>query len=325
LQANRKANEGNNEITVGLIGGFCPLCFFPFRPGVAMKFQTSFRNNHNALFLGKAISSYFNRGTSLASTVQTVLNTIRELTGIKNLQSLNEEAVKRYISHLQERVASGDLSRKTAEGYISGLNRILEYTNETLGKSFQTFSPSELGLSRGSFEYKDRAVSQETHEKFVSFLSTKEDIRAQALAHSLELQREFGLRLRESLAIKKTTIERALERGVLHLTREDGTKNGREREIPIRTNEQRESLQRAVEFMKENNLFSLAPTPTLREQYNYAYEAKREFEREYEEKFNFHGERHAFAQACIQEGIDRKVVSEWLGHGREEITKVYAK
>jgi integrase len=63
----------------------------------------------------------------------------------------------------------------------------------------------------------------------------------------------------------------------------------------------------------------------LREQYNYAYEAKKEFEREVGEKFSFHGERHAFAQECLKEGIDRGTVSSWLGHGREEITKVYAK
>ena len=290
-----------------------------------MKYQTTFRNNHNALFLGKAISSYFNRGSSLASTIQTVLNTIRDLTGVKSLKALDERAIQSYISHIQERVSVGDLSRKTAESYVSGLNRVIEYTNEVLGKSLQTFSPSQLGLSRGPFQYVDRAVSQETHEKFLSFLSQKEDIRAQALYHSVELQREFGLRLRESLAIKESTIEKALETGVLHLTRQDCTKNAREREIPIRNEEQRQTLERALGFMKENNLFSLCPTKHLREQYNYAYDVMKEFNRETGENFRYHGERHAFAKACIEEGIDRKTVSEWLGHNREEITKVYAK
>jgi site-specific recombinase XerD len=51
----------------------------------------------------------------------------------------------------------------------------------------------------------------------------------------------------------------------------------------------------------------------------------KEFNKEHNENFHYHGERHAFAQACIEEGIDRKTVSEWLGHNREEITKVYAK
>jgi site-specific recombinase XerD len=160
----------------------------------------------------------------------------------------------------------------------------------------------------------------------LNFLSQKEDLRAQALSLSVELQREFGLRLRESIAIKESTIERALEQGVLHLVREDGTKNGREREIPLLTESQKEALQKAYDFMKEHNLTSLAPTQTLKEQYHFAYEIKKEFELTSGEKFNFHGERHAFAQHWIeQQGVDRATVSSWLGHGREEITKVYSK
>jgi integrase len=290
-----------------------------------MKFQTSFRNNHNALFLGKTISSYFNRGTSLASTIQTVLNTIRELTGVKNLRDLDERAIQSYVSELQQRVSQGELSRKTAESYVSGLNRVIEYTNEVLGKTLQTFSPASLGLSRGSFQYVDRAVSQETHQKFLDFLSQKEGIQAKSLWHSTRLQWELGVRLRESLAIKLTTVERALETGVLKLTREDGTKNGREREIPLIKESQWEALAQARDFMRENNLFSLTPTEHLREQYNYAERMAREFRQETGEPFSFHGQRHAFAQQAISEGIPRETVSEWLGHGRASITKVYAK
>jgi site-specific recombinase XerD len=241
------------------------------------------------------------------------------------LKQLDSQRVEAFVSTLQEKVQAGELTRKTAENYISALNRVIEYTNFRLETKLETISPKELGLSRGSFQFVDRAVSLETHQKFLSFLSTKEDIRAQALSHSVELQRELGLRLRESIAIKESTIERALSTGVLCLGKEDGTKNGREREIPIVNESQREVLQRALDFMKENNLFSLAPTQSLREQYNFAQDMAKEFERETGEKFNFHGERHAFAQACIEAGVDRATVSQWLGHNREEITKTYAK
>jgi len=288
-------------------------------------FQTSFRNEHQASYLARDIANYFNRSTSLESRIETVLNQLREITGIKSLKKIDENVARAYVDYLREKVDSKALSHKTAENYLSAFNRIIEYTNFRLGTSVETFSPRQEGLSRGSFQFVDRAVSQETHEKFVSFLSTKEDIRAQALRHSVELQREFGLRLRESLAIKAETIERALERGVLHLGREDMTKNGREREIPIRNENQREALERALEFMRENNLFSLSPTEHLKEQYHFAWNMAKEFRQETNESFTFHGERHAFAQACIQEGVDRATVSSWLGHGREEITKVYAK
>jgi site-specific recombinase XerD len=288
-------------------------------------FQVNFKNEHKASHLAREIAQYFHRGSSLENRIETVLNTLREALGTKSLKKVDQDVARAYVDYLRGKVEAGELSRKTAENYLSAFNRVLEYVNERLNKGLELISPRQEGLSRGSFEFVNRAVSLETHQKFLSFLSEKQDIRAQALSHSVELQREFGLRLRESLAIKETTIERALSTGVLHLTKEDLTKNSREREIPVRTESQREALERAYEFMKENNLFSLAPTEHLKEQYNFAYEMKREFEVQTGEKFNFHGERHAFAQACIEQGIDRQTVSSWLGHGREEITKVYAK
>jgi site-specific recombinase XerD len=288
-------------------------------------FQVNFKNEHKASHLAREIAQYFHKGSSLENRIETVLNTLRDEIGVKSLKKIDQEVVRAYVDNLKSRVEAGELSKKTAENYISALNRIIEYTNARLDKDIQTISPREAGLSRGSFTFVDRAVSLETHQKFLSFLSEKQDIRAQALSHSVELQRSFGLRLRESLAIKVETIEKALETKTLSLGREDGTKNGREREIPILTESQRETLEKALDFMKQNDLFSLAPTTTLREQYNFAYEVKREFESQMGEKFNFHGERHAFAQNWIEQGIDRQTVSSWLGHGREEITKVYAK
>jgi len=287
-------------------------------------FQVNFKNEHKASHLAREIAQYFHRGSSLENRIETVLNTLRETLGVKSLKKVDQDVARAYVEHLRERVANNELSQKTAENYISAFNRVLEYTSERLGKNLELISPRVWGLSRGSFEYVDRAVSQETHNRFLNFLSEKQDIRAQALFHSVELQREFGLRLRESLAIKTETIEKALASGVLHLGREDLTKNAREREIPIRTEEQRQTLEKAYDFMKKNNLFSLAPTTTLREQYNYSYNVAKEFNRETNENFHYHGERHAFAQACIAEGVDRQTVSSWLGHGREEITKVYA-
>ena len=288
-------------------------------------FQTSFRNSHQASYLARDIASFFNRGSSLGNRIETTLNHLREWTGARSLKQLDNQRIEAFVSTLQEKVYNGELSQKTAENYISALNRVVEYVNFRLDKGIETISQKECGLSRGSFVFVDRAVSKETHEKFVSFLSEKQDIRAQALSLSVELQREFGLRLRESLAIKETTIQKALETGVLHLTKEDLTKNSREREIPIRSESQKEALEKAYDFMKEYNLFSLAPTTTLREQYNYSYNVAKEFNRETNENFHYHGERHAFAQSMIEHGVDRAAVSSWLGHNREEITKVYAK
>jgi site-specific recombinase XerD len=288
-------------------------------------FQVSFKNEHKASFLARDIATWFHRGTALERRIETVLNHLRDEIGVRSLKRLDQEAIRAYVDHLRDRVEAGELSRKTAENYLSALNKVIEYTNARLNRDIQTISPRGEGLSRDPFQYTDRAVSQEIHERFLNFLSEKQDIRAQALVHSVELQREFGLRLRESIAIKETTIERALETGVLHLGREDGTKNAREREIPLWRESQREALEKALDFMKENNLFSLAPTETLKEQYNFAYDVMKEFNREYNESYHFHGERHAFAQECKAEGKSLEEITRWLGHNRLEITKVYAR
>ena len=288
-------------------------------------FQVNFKNEHKASQLAREIARYFHRGSALENRIETVLNTLRDHIGIKSLKKLDQGVVRAYVEHLKSKVEAGELSRKTAENYLSAFNKIVEYVNERLNKNLETVSPKSEGLSRGSFVYVDRAVSLETHQKFLNFLSEKQDIKAQALMHSVSLQREFGLRLRESLAIKASTIERALETNILHLTRQDCTKNAKEREIPVLMESQRETLQKALDFMRENNLYSLTPTQTLQEQYRFAYEMQKEFNLTYQENFRYHGERHAFAQNLIQQGFDRQTVSAFLGHNREEITKVYAK
>ena len=289
-----------------------------------VSFQTSFKNEHKASYLAREIARYFNRGTALENRIETVLNHLREWTSTRSLKQLDSQRIEAFVQTLKDKVANQEISRKTTENYISALNRIIEYTNFRLDKNLETISPKQYELSRGAFVYVDRAVSQETHEKFLSFLSEKGDIRAQALMHSVILQREFGLRLRESLAIKQSTIERALETRVLHLGREDGTKSGRERNIEIWRESQYEALKNTLDFMKENNLTSLIPCETLREQYNFAYNVMKEFNEKYG-NFHYHGERHAFAQESHKEQRSLEEIRNDLGHGRSEIVKVYVK
>ena len=289
--------------------------------------QTIFKNEHNASYLARDIAQYFNKGSAIESKIETTLNTLRETTGVKGLKQIDSQVIEAYVATLQDRVQEGSLSRHTAETYVSALNRIIEYTNTHLNKNLETVSQKEAQLSRGSFEYVDRSVSKDTHEAFLSFLNQNNDIKAQALSHSVELQREFGLRLRESLAIKQETIQQALKSGYLHLTGQDGTKNSRTRDIPVRTEAQKELLKSIASFQKENNLKSLAPTQTLREQYSFAKNIQNEFNKAHinSDYFHYHGERHAYAQQRLSEGADRLTVSRELGHNRQEVTRVYAK
>ncbi len=287
------------------------------------KIQMSFKDEHKSFYIARDVANFLNKGSAIRDKIETVFNQIRETTGIHSIKNLTQETIQSYIDDLKERKDDGDLTTKTTATYISALNDIISYTNEKLNKNLETVSAKEAGLSRGKREYNNRAVSPETHQAFVSFLEQKSDIKAQALIHSVELQRQFGLRLRESESIKAKTIEKALEKGKLELGREDGTKNSKERTVPIRNEAQIQTLKSALSFMQKHNLKSLIPSEKLLSQYNYAEKAKQEFNKLSNDKMDFHGERYHYAQERISEGATYKEVSQELGHEREEITRIY--
>jgi hypothetical protein len=132
-------------------------------------FQTSFRNAHQASYLARDVALFFNRGSSLENRIETVLNHLREWTSTKSLKQLDSQRIEAFVNTLKEKVEAKELSKKTAENYISALNRIIEYTNMRLDKNLETISPREVNLSRGAFVYQDRAVSP--HDLSLMFLS----------------------------------------------------------------------------------------------------------------------------------------------------------
>ncbi len=287
------------------------------------KAQINFRNEHKASFLARQIAQDNNRGSSLENRIETVLNQIRETTDAKNLKQLDSDKIQVYIDTLHDKLEAGELKSSTVSSYISALNRVIEYANEHLNRDIQTINAKDYGLSRGGVEYQNRAVSEQTHNTFNDFLSSQDDIKAQALSHSVDLQRELGLRLRESIQIKADTIREALKTSTLHVDRQDGTKNSQPRDIPIHNEQQLETLKSALNFMQEHNLKSLAPTDTLKEQYHFAEHVRQEFNRVSDTKMDYHGERHYYAQERLSEGATARQVTEELGHHRKEILKHY--
>ena len=182
-----------------------------------MKAQINFRNEHKASFLARQIAQDNNRGSSLENRIETVLNSLREEVGVKSLKQINQDTIRAYVDTLHDKLEAGELKSSTASSYVSALNRVIEYANTNLNRQLETVSAKDYGLSRGGIEYQNRIVSEQTHNDFKSFLSAQNDIKAQALQHSIDLQRSFGLRLRESIQIKADTIKQSLKTGTLHL------------------------------------------------------------------------------------------------------------
>ena len=154
---------------------------------------------------------------------------------------------------------------------------------------------------------------------------------------SLELQREFGLRREESIKFRPVTADR----GDTLWLKPSWTKGGRERSVPIRTQAQRDVLDRARELAGKG---SLIPSHKTYVQQLRLYEGQ--CIRAGLSKM--HGLRHAYAQRRFQEltgfkaplaggpnraalsaderalaGKARAVISRELGYDREQITTVY--
>ena len=299
------------------------------------KAQLSFRNDKQISFLSRNIAqSFANRGYSWSSKVETVLRDLKETTNINTLKKLNEEKIQEYVSELRESVENGEITGKTAQTYISALNTILDYVNTVNNTNFQAISAAENGIHR-SIDYSDKSVSNEVHSNFQNFLSEKyqetQDTRFQALNYAVELEREFGLRFRESAGLNKETIERGLENGKLELSRQDWTKNAREREVQIRTEEQRNLLENVKNFLEENKSVNLAGAQEAKSYQeiasfrSFADYIRQEFNQIYQEQYNFHGERHAWAQERYSElwrekvGVEIQAPIKYYTHELEKV------
>jgi hypothetical protein len=162
-----------------------------------------------------------------------------------------------------------------------------------------------------------RFVTNESKAKTV----TREQlgkVRDEHVRMSLELQLAFGMRREEAMKIRPCIADRGD-----HLTlQRSWTKGGRERIVPIRTDQQREVLNRAHRLAGRSSLI-----PSNR---NYVQQM-----RVYEGNtrraglHHMHGLRHAYAQIRYEEQQlerDREArltISRELGHEREQVTAAY--
>jgi len=195
-----------------------------------MKAMGSFKNNTKSSILSREIAEFHNRGFASAEKVQTVLNMIRNETEIKHLKNLDESKVQEIAQIIAEKVQEQDITGKTGATYISALNQVVDYVNFHFDKEISELRYSDFDIHK-STDYSDKSISSEIHQSFQNFLEQKfeqvKDEKYQALQHAVELQREFGLRFRESAGLNEKTIEKALEINKLELSREDWTKNAR--------------------------------------------------------------------------------------------------
>lgn len=163
--------------------------------------------------------------------------------GVKKMENVTPELVKEYGQELAEKVNNGDMSASTAQNYVSAVNSVM---NIATGNKWESVSPTkDCGIAQRSAvrEGAPGALDRAAFGRAVEAVRDQVGARAGAV---VELARELGLRSKEaSLLDARGALTEAQERGAVTIS--DGTKGGREREVPITSEGQREALERAAQ------------------------------------------------------------------------------
>jgi integrase len=238
----------------------------------------------------------------------------------KSLKPKHVEALARYW--LDSNVAAGTMKNR-----MSALRWWADKVNK---RHVVARSNDHYGLPRRQYANganRARALNTEQLERI-----TDPHVRM-----SLELQQAFGLRREESIKLRPVTADR----GDTLWLKPSWTKGGRAREIPIRTEAQREVLDRARDLVGSGSLIpghktyvqqlrlyegqciraGLSKMHGLRHAY-----AQRRFGEIAGFKTPIAGGPKRFALSADQRALDRQaraVISAELGHDREQITTVY--
>lgn len=237
--------------------------------------------------MGRALlTAYRENGNSFASN-QLAKNNLKNFADfvktefeIKDLRKLERSHVEAYAAHLNARFETGEVAGDRIRNQLSHLNQALENArrDQTLRLSAKDAGfPSKSGISTH-----DKSVPQYVHEAAKSTISER-------LSVQLDLQRAIGLRFKESCLIDaKNVLAEAQATGVIAIS--SGTKGGRDREIPVTSEQQLQALQRAAEI--QGSWRSLVPENQSWSEYQ--AEAYREIR---STNVLFHGERHAYANS----------------------------
>ena len=259
-----------------------------------------------------------------ARMLSQLANQLHEL-GYKKLRAV--ELKGRHVNALVKTWQDQELSPGTMKNRMAALR----WWAEKVGRrSVIARDNTFYGIAKRQF------VAQESKAKTVN-QAQLERVRDEHVRLSLELQREFGLRREEAMKFQP----RYADRGEKLVLKPSWTKGGKAREIPIRTDAQREVLARAHKLAGRG---SLIPPNRSYVQHLKIYERH---------TINaglhkMHGLRHAYAQnryeeltgraapaaggamakelSPAQRDQDREVrliISRELGHEREQITTVY--
>ena len=163
--------------------------------------------------------------------------------GIGRMERVDGETVRAYGRELADQVKSGELAPATAQNYISAVNTVMTLATRGEWTSVSPTKDCEIPQRTAVRQEAPGALDRSAYGAAVASVRKQVGERAAAV---VELARELGLRSKEaSLLDARAALAEAQQRGALTIS--DGTKGGREREVPITNQGQREALDRAAQ------------------------------------------------------------------------------
>lgn len=276
---------------------------------------------------------HYSTAAARASRLNQMARELHDM-GYRNLSNINDlktRHINALVDSFVEKMDRLELTSGTVKNRMSDLRWVADKINK-----------SNIINKSNDFYKIDRRVYVNNDVNPAKRLtdSDLEKIKDVNLKYSLRLQNEFGLRREESIKFRPDCVNQKENR----LDLEAGTKGGRYRAIPIATEAQKRLLNEISEHCRATNAKSLIPTDLsykqqLRRYNNQTADA---------DMRKNHGFRHQYAQdryreltkmdcpknggltskqlSIEQKALDkeaRMIISEELGHGREDVTAVY--
>jgi hypothetical protein len=257
--------------------------------------------------------------------------------GTRWMEDIRADQVRAWGSGLADRVRNGEMSASYAQNLVSAVNTVMNLA--TKGQ-WESVSPTkDCGIAQRS-SIRIESPSGIDRSAFKSAMDSLRDAGLHRQASVAELARDLGLRSKEaSLLDARSALIEARERGAITVT--EGTKGGREREVPITSEHQIQTLERAAEIQGEGK--NLIPSDqTWKEWRDGGLRDGREAIQEAIGGHGYHDLRAAYAcerykaltghDAPVLGGriedrdLDREArmeISEELGHGRIDVVAEY--
>lgn len=257
--------------------------------------------------------------------------------GVKWLEKVDQQLVQLYGRDLSQKVERGEMSAATAQNYVSAVNTVM--ATVTKGQ-WESVSPTKsCGIEQRS-AIRLEPINSLDREKVSEASKIASERVSERAAAIIDLARDLGLRSKEaSLLDAQKALKEAVQTG--KVTIEAGTKGGREREVPITSQRQLETLQKAAEAQGSAKAV-MSPDANWKSWREGELRTAREIVQEVTGDRGLHDLRAAYAaeryelltgvaapvmtEERVPKEIDREarsIIAEELGHSRWEITNEY--